>query len=98
MTLNIVFFDDYEECVYSCDSHMPAGMDDLTTSDPACLQCPVEQDPQLCGLGANGLVDGARTCTEDELPGKTAWLISMMIIVPIYILMSRVVRAPSPLE
>jgi hypothetical protein len=92
MTLNIIFFDDYEECVYSCDGHMPAGMDDLTTEDPACLQCPVEQDWQLCGLGANGLVEGARTCSEEELPGKTAWIISMMIIIPIYMIVSRMVR------
>ena len=82
LTLNIIFFDEYEECVYPCDSHMPAGTDDVSTKDPACTACPAEQDPQLCGLG-NGPVDGDRTCAEEELPGLTASLVTVAIIVPV---------------
>jgi len=92
MTLNILFFDDYEECVYSCDKHMPVGTDDPTTEDPACVACPVEEDWQMCGLGANGPVDGARVCVDEELPGLTASLVNVLIAAPVYLVISRAVR------
>lgn len=83
MTINIAFFDNHDECVYPCDAHMPAGMDDSTTTDPACVACPVEEDWQMCGLGANAPVEGARECRQEELPGITTSLITVLIVVPI---------------
>eukprot|EP01043_Picozoa_sp_COSAG02_P030840 COSAG02_NODE_1988_length_10177_cov_3.296388_2_plen_227_part_00 len=83
MTINIVFFDDYDECVYRCDAHMPAGVDDPTTTDPACVACPVEEDWQMCGLGANAPVEGVRECKQQELPGIATSIVTVLIVVPI---------------
>jgi Ca2+-binding EF-hand superfamily protein len=83
MTINIAFFDEYDECVYRCDAHMPAGTDDPTTTDPACVACPVETEWKMCGLGANAPVEGARECTQEELPDVTTSLVTVLIVVPI---------------
>lgn len=83
MTLNFAFFDDYEECVYSCDAHMPAGVDDPTTTDPACVPCPVEMDWRQCGQGEHGPVGEARICTHDTLPNWTVSLVAWLMLAPI---------------
>jgi hypothetical protein len=87
MALNIIFFDDYEECVYSCDTHMPAGLDDTTTADPACVPCPAEQaldSGGACGLADMGPVDqGSRLCMEEEQPGLMASLVTVAIVIPL---------------
>lgn len=93
LTLNIVFFNDYEECVYACDSHMPAGMDDIATPDPACGACPVEIDWTACGSRTSP-VNGARMCADESMPGAVASFVSFMIVVPIYMTLTRAVRMP----
>ena len=93
LTVNIVFFNDYAECVYICDSHMPAGMDDITTPDPACSACPAELDWKACASGTSP-VSGARMCADEPMPGALASFASMMIIVPIYMTLTRAVRLP----
>ena len=76
---------------------MPAEIDDHTTSQPACAVCPAEMDWETCvaesGLGVAKLhpVDGARVCVEETMPGLSASLISMLIVLPIYLALSHLV-------
>ena len=94
LTVNIVFFRDYEECVYACDDHMPAGVDDPTTPQEACSACRADMEWESCALGDANLhpVDDARMCAEEQLPKLTASLVSMAIVLPIYLTLSHLVR------
>lgn len=96
MTLNIVFFRDYEECVYACDDHMPAGMDDpTTTSIPACVACQADMDLETCALGVANLhpIDDARICGDEDMPGVATSLVNVAIVLPIYLTLSSLVSA-----
>ena len=95
MALNIIFFDDYEECIYRCDHHFPAGVDDPTTPDPACSACPVEEDWETCAMGETAPINESRTCVDEEMPGLLASLITVAIVVPVIGLINVLVR-PRP--
>ena len=98
LALNIVFFEEDEECVYGCDHHMPAGIDDRKTLQPTCAVCPAELDWETCvtetgWFGDANLhpVDGARMCVDEAMPGLSTSLISLLIVLPIYLGLSRLV-------
>jgi len=95
MALNIIFFDDYKECIYRCDHHFPAGVDDPTTPDPACSACPVEEDWETCAMGETAPINESRTCVDEEMPGLLASLITVAIVVPLIGLINVLVR-PRP--
>lgn len=81
------FCADYEECVYACDDHMPAGVDDHNTKEPACVACSSEMEFESCGIGVD-TVDDARVCVEEDLPGLVTSLVNSLIVVPIYKILS----------
>ena len=92
MTMNLAFFNDYEECIYRCDHHFPAGVDDPTTPHPACSACPVEEDWETCAMGETAPINESRTCVQEQLPGMTLSLLSTLVALPVMGCLSYLVR------